>query len=198
MTSPSAPHRAGLTRSKAPPREVLMDPALIPSPHPAVISEDELLKQCSVGKGRSGGPGGQHRNKVETEVTLIHEPTGVSAKAGERRSAVENKRVATRRLRLALATEARSDVPDGDVRSELWRSRVSRGAIRCNERHSDYPAMLAEALDVIYAARLDHKKAALRLECTPSQLIKLIAKHPPAISRLNDDRKARGLHPLKA
>jgi len=174
-----------------------MPPALVPSPHPAAMSEDELMKQCTVGKGRSGGPGGQHRNKVETEVTLVHEPTGISAKAGERRSAVENKRVATRRLRLALATDARSGVPDGDIRSELWKSRVRHGAIRCSERHADYPAMLAEAMDVIYAASLDHKRAALRLECTPSQLIKLIAKHPPAISRLNDDRKSKGLHPLK-
>jgi hypothetical protein len=107
-------------------------------------------------------------------------------------------RVALRRLRLALATDARAHVPDGDIRSELWKSRVRAGSVRCNPRHADYPAMLAEAMDVIYAARHDVKKAAIRLECTPSQLIKLVAKHPPAISRLNEDRKARGLHPLKS
>lgn len=156
------------------------------------------MRQCSLGKGRSSGPGGQHRNKVETEVTLVHAPTGIFAKAGERRSAVENKRVATRRLRLALATEARAAVPDGDIRSEVWRSRVSGGSISCNERHTDFPTMLAEAMDVIYASGLDHKRAALRLGCTPSQLIKLIAKHPPALSRLNNDRMAKRLHPLRS
>lgn len=159
------------------------------------------MKQVSLEKDRSGGPGGQHRNKVETRVTLTHEETGISAVAGERRSAVENRRVAIRRLRLALATEARCPVPLGEIASDLWRSRRrlprrgdGGGKIVCNPDHADYPALLAEAMDVIADAGWDVKKAALRLEVTPSQLVKLVKDHPPAFDLLNRQRKAMGKH----
>ena len=81
--------------------------------HPAALDDESLLKQCTAGKGRSGGPGGQHRNKVETKVTITHTETGLAGIASERRSAKDNKRVALKRLRLRLATELRTPVPDG-------------------------------------------------------------------------------------
>ena len=171
---------------------------LYPPPHPASISREELLKQCTVRMGRTSGPGGQHRNKVETKVVLTHTPTGIGVHAGERRSAVENKRVAVFRLRLELATRVRCAVPRGDVRSEMWRSRVGpEGQIACNPRHQDYPAMLAEAMDMLVSARFEPSSAAARLMVTPSQLLKLIKAHPPAFVALNEARAARGKHSLK-
>lgn len=166
-------------------------------PHPAQLGDDALLASCHLGRSRKGGPGGQHRNKVETAVTLTHEPTGLAAQAGERRSAETNRKVALRRLRLRLATELRCPVPAGDARSELWRSRTRRGKIACNPKHADYPAMLAEAMDVIAACRWDQARAAARLEVTPTQLIKLIAHHPPALVAWNDARGAHGLRQLR-
>lgn len=166
--------------------------------HPATLSDEDLLKECQIGKGRSSGPGGQHRNKVETQVTITHLPTGVTARAGERRSAEENKRVAIRRLRLALAVEVRTVVPAGEIRSDLWRSRCTPdGRIVCNPAHRDYPSLLAEALDVLAAAGWDPRKAALRLCCSPSQLVKLVKEHPPALEALNRGRAERRLHPLR-
>ncbi|MFM9957715.1 MAG: peptide chain release factor family protein [Phycisphaerales bacterium] len=79
-----------------------------------------------MGKSRSRGPGGQHRNKVETGVELLHEPTGVEAQATERRSVTENRREALWRLRLALAVRVRTPVGAGEIGSGLWRSRVNR------------------------------------------------------------------------
>ncbi|MCH8271318.1 MAG: peptide chain release factor-like protein [Planctomycetes bacterium] len=172
-----------------------MNPAR--SPHPAALDDEELLGQCSLGRGRSSGPGGQHRNKVETKITIQHTPTGISAQAGERRSQGENKRVAVFRLRTALAVGRRCPVPMGDANSDLWRSRVRSGRIAVNQTHRDFPAMLAEAMDMLADCRHDHKQAANRLQCTPSQLVKLFKKHPPAMERVNRDRAELGLTALR-
>ncbi len=165
--------------------------------HPACLEEETLLKQCTISTGRTGGPGGQNRNKVETLVELLHKPTGIVAHASERRSQGENKRMATRRLRLALAVAARMPVPIGEIGSTLWRSRVKGGRIACSPSHEDYPAMLAEALDVVASCNWDPRKAALRLSCSASQLIKLAKNHPPAMLMWNHQREERGLHLLK-
>lgn len=191
---------------------------MTPYHHPACLDGDELLAQCEIGFGRAAGPGGQHRNKVQTLVRLMHTPTGVEAHAGERRSQIENKHVAIKRLRLALAINVRMPVPAGEIGSELWRSRRQNpkagqeggrsplgrwrgggtGKIVVNPEHHDYPALLAEALDVIAAAGWDVKAASLRLEVSASQLIKLIADHPHALAHLNAQRQQAGLRPLRA
>jgi hypothetical protein len=166
--------------------------------HPAALDESALLRECKLGKGRGSGPGGQHRNKVETLVWIVHEPSGVEAHAGERRSATENRSVAIRRLRLALACKVRHPVPLGEARSALWRSRCTpQGRIVCNYDHADFPVLLAEALDMFAACSLDPKKAAIRLCCSSSQLIKLLKDHPAALDEVNRLRTAKDLHPLK-
>lgn len=156
-----------------------------------------MLRQCEVGRGRGSGPGGQHRNKVETQITITHAATGIRAQAGERRSQNENKGVAVRRLRLLLAVEVRSGAPAREVGSSLWRSRTGSGRIACNPEHEDYPALLAEALDVIAAAGWDAKRAALRLGVTASQLVKLVKDHPAALVRWNRERAALRMHALQ-
>ncbi len=166
--------------------------------HPAALPDEELSKSCALTRGRGSGPGGQHRNKVQTLVQLVHTPTGIAAHAGERRSAEVNRKVAIRRLRLALATEHRVPVPEGEIRSDLWRSRVRNSKIALSTQHEDFPAMLAEAMDVLAASGWDPKRAGLRLACTPSQLIKLIAEHPPAMVTLNARRAERGDRPVRA
>ncbi len=167
------------------------------SPHPAAIEIEQLLKDCTISKGRSQGPGGQHRNKVSTHITITHTPTSISAQAGERRSAAENEKVAISRLRHTLALTIRRPVPIGEIRSDLWVSRTKNGKIICSSKHHDYPAMLALALDVLEDSKYDPKKAALRLDCSATQLLKLLAAHPPAFVLLNKNRADHHLHPLK-
>lgn len=166
--------------------------------HPAAYDKEKLLRECSVTRGRASGPGGQHRNKVETHITIVHDPSGIDAQAGERRLAKENLSVAIRRLRLKLAMGVRIDVPAGDIRSELWRRRCVKKRIVCSPKHADYSSLLAEAFDVIDACGFDVKKAAVRLECSSTQLIRFIAEHPPAFERLNQSREDHGLHRLRA
>jgi hypothetical protein len=166
--------------------------------HPAALDPEELLAQCVLSRGKTSGPGGQHRTKVQTQVVLTHEATGVSAQAGERREPEVNKRVALRRLRLELAVRHRLGVPAGDIRSALWRSRCPNGKIACGVRHTDFPSILAEALDVTDACGYDIKKAAMRLDVSMSQMVKLFAKHPAALAMVNRERESRGLHPMRA
>lgn len=188
-----------------------------PWPHPACLDPNELLKSCRVQTGRSGGPGGQNRNKVETLVSITHEPTGTVGEAGERRTQGENYKVALRRLRLRLASVVRCPVRvprgmaaiDGPWTSDLWRSRVSRGPlgasgarggggrISCNPTHTDYPALVAEAMDVVADCAYDPKPAALRLGVTPTQLVRLVKDCAEALNAWNAQRRQRGLHTLK-
>ncbi|MBX3363280.1 MAG: peptide chain release factor-like protein [Phycisphaeraceae bacterium] len=165
--------------------------------HPASLPDDDLLAECRVERLRTQGPGGQHRNKTETAVLLTHLPTGVQAQASERRSAGENMPFAVRRLRLLLAVEVRTAVPLGDARSDLWKRRCTQRKIVCSPRHRDYPALLAEALDMIDACRFDARKAAARLACTPTQLVRFVKDHPPALASWNAERLKRKLHALK-
>ena len=129
--------------------------------HPAALPTTELLKQTTERRLRRGGPGGQHRNKVETAVALHHEPTGVSAEANEKRSQQKNREEAIHRLRMNLALEIRD--PAAETPSELWKSRVRGGRIAVNVQHEDMPALLAEALDTLASHEYDMKQAAEQL-----------------------------------
>jgi len=165
--------------------------------HPAALPPERLLDECDLTLTRRRGPGGQHRNKVETAVVLRHRPTGVKAEAAERRSQAENRTVALFRLRVHLAIEVRSTREPSDASSKLWQSRLAGGRIRVSESHDDFPALLAESLDVLAACDADPKAAAESLRCTPSQLVKLLKQEPRAVALVNQWRQHRGLHPLR-
>lgn len=176
-----------------------MDAPLPPAAHPAGTPEDKLLEQCTIRRVRRSGPGGQNRNKVETGIRLVHEPTGLVAEASERRSQAQNRAVAIRRLRLLLAVEIRASGPGARTAepSLLWRSRCTGGKLRVNPEHDDFPVLLAEALDVLSAHGWDPRSAAAHLGCSTTQLIRFLAESPRALQALNRRRLAIGLSPLK-
>lgn len=168
-----------------------------PTIHPATLELDALLEQCKTRRGRSSGPGGQHRNKVETAVEITHEPTGIVGWASERRSQADNQKVAVFRLRVALAVAHRAGYALGAEPSDLWRSRIHGGRIEVNPSHQDFPALLAESLDVIHTLRFDLKAASMVLSCTASQLVRFLKKEPAAIEQVNVRRKQLGLRVMK-
>jgi hypothetical protein len=167
-----------------------------PDPHPARLDPKLLATQCSVRFTRRSGPGGQNRNKVETAVVLVHRATGVGAEASERRSQAQNLQMALFRLRVKLALGVRRPVAAGRPPSALWSTRCQGGRIVLSETHDDFPAILAEALDVLHALSHDPKAAARALGCTSSQLIRLLKCEPQALLETNEARKHAGLHPL--
>lgn len=165
--------------------------------HPASIESEQLLKQCEVRRQKRSGPGGQHRNKVETAIVLRHEPTGIQAEASERRSQAENQKTALFRLRIHLALEVRLPWPADRAPSELWQARCAHGRIAVSDSHADFPAVLAEALDAAAACEFDLKQAGERLGCTTSQLVKLFKQEPRALPFVNRERQTRDLRPLR-
>jgi len=69
---------------------------------------ESLERDCDLEFFVAGGPGGQHRNKVETGVRLTHRPTGLVVTATERRSQSANREAAFQRM--AERLEARQKV----------------------------------------------------------------------------------------
>jgi protein subunit release factor B len=57
-----------------------------------------LERDCDVEFFIASGPGGQHRNKVETGVRLFHRPSGITVTATERRSQYANREAAFERM----------------------------------------------------------------------------------------------------
>lgn len=165
--------------------------------HPAALPVEKLLADCDMRRTRRSGPGGQHRNKVETAVVILHRPTQLSAEASERRSQAENRQEAVFRLRVRLAVEVRVAVPKPFRPGALWSSRCRQGKVAVNPRHEDFPAVLAEALDVVADCGYDVKAAAECLACTSSQLTKLLQLEPRAMAAVNAARDELGLHKLK-
>jgi protein subunit release factor B len=88
-----------------------------PSPFPIPATDEELLAQCRAETFRSGGKGGQHQNKTESGVRLVHLPTGVRATSRSERSQHRNRELALTRLRRKL--ERRNERPEPRVSTRM-------------------------------------------------------------------------------
>jgi protein subunit release factor B len=76
---------------------------------------------------RSGGPGGQHVNKVSTAVTLRHLPSGLSVTVQDSRSQATNRKLARERLSDLLERKRRDQkAAERAVREKRRRQRSPR------------------------------------------------------------------------
>ncbi len=167
-------------------------------PHPAGQPEQLLLRDCQIVRTRTGGPGGQHRNKVETAIRITHKPTGLRAIAYEERSQAKNKKRAIQRLRIRLAIQHRTacDV-DTYTPSSCLADRVRKGRIALSHKHDDYPPILAELLDLLVALDGDVAAAAELIGSTASQIVKHLRVESDALGVVNDLRRQTGARALR-
>lgn len=72
-------------------------------PEVAILPADLVVESC-----RSGGPGGQHVNKTESAVRVLHRPSGLVVRVDGERSRTRNLARALERLVEALGDERRA------------------------------------------------------------------------------------------
>ena len=161
--------------------------------HPVFADVDAVLKDCDVDRLRRGGPGGQHRNKVETAVRITHRPTGIVAEANEHRSQEENRKNAVTRLRMRLALDVRTPPLDEPV----WHENTHHGRVTAKPTAKSGPLLVAHVLNVLEAAAWKMGDAAKLLGVSSSQLIAFLAADGAVWAKANELRAARGLHALK-
>ncbi|MGC5031328.1 peptide chain release factor H [Micromonospora sp. DT229] len=77
---------------------------------------------------RTGGPGGQHRNKASTAVRATHRPTGLVVVVDTERQFSLNRRIALRLLRQRLADRDETAVRDATTARWQLHDRLVRGA----------------------------------------------------------------------
>jgi len=162
-------------------------------PHPAFLTDEELLRECEIQFLRRGGPGGQHRNKTESAVVFLHKPTKLTAEANERRSQADNRRLALIRLRLVLALNVRSVRVPGDQPSELWLSKCQNRRIHVATEHADFPALLAELLDCCTVNAMELPGVVAHLNVSSSQVVRMLKQYPMAWTFFNQKRVEYGL-----
>lgn len=151
------------------------------------LDDAALVRQCRVERHRASGPGGQHRNKVETAVrlTLLGHPD-IAASGAECRSQKANLALALTRLRLETALALRS------ASAGPW-----KGDTKMNPANPRFPRLVAAVLDALAVENYELGGAALRLGFSVGQLRRLLAREPRISEAVNRERALRGLSMLR-
>mmetsp|Transcript_7190 Transcript_7190/g.24696 ORF Transcript_7190/g.24696 Transcript_7190/m.24696 type:complete len:227 (+) Transcript_7190:45-725(+) len=167
------------------------------------LDDDRLWEQCQMETFRASGPGGQHRNKVESAVRVTHRPTGVLATATERRSQHENRRNALERLRskIALQVRRRTELDpnaDFEVPPELAAILPTRKkSMRYGQKHREYPRGVQVLVDLLVSNNLSVADTARQLGLSTGALSRLITADNDLLSEINRMRQSKGMRPLR-
>lgn len=162
------------------------------------LSDAELLAQCRFDRFRVSGPGGQHRNRRDTAVRLVHSPSGIAGQASERRSQAQNRAVALARLRRAIALELRRPVALDAYHPPPALERIlPRAPQRVGPRHREFWTGAQHLLDVFEAFNASLADTAAAIGVSTNQLARLFAAEPHLLRAANVLRSAQNLPPLR-
>jgi peptide chain release factor len=96
----SSPYRTSAGRKNW---YVIAELCEVDAAHTAFTEADVDIVGC-----RTGGPGGQHRNKASTAVRATHRPTGIVVVVDTERQFSQNRRLALERIRARLEQDDRA------------------------------------------------------------------------------------------
>jgi hypothetical protein len=168
-----------------------------PTPSTRLLTDPALLDQCRLDTFRSGGPGGQKRQKTSTAVRLTHLPTGIAATSTEWRTLTENKLHALRHLRLKLATDLREPIDLQRFEPPDWFLSIRRQhQIEASHRHPLYAAAAGLVLDLLKALAGNPAAVAVNLGLSTTAVIKLLEDQPHLWAAANHIRADLGMKPL--
>ena len=80
------------------------------------------IKNVTLQAYRASGPGGQHRNKVETAIRIIHNPTGIIVTASDGKSQAQNKKKAWKKLEAKLKDQRQNSMQEFNL--EQWTNQI--------------------------------------------------------------------------
>lgn len=71
------------------------------------MDDEKLLSECEVQTYRASGKGGQHVQKTDSAVRLIHHPSGITVTSQQERSQYLNKKICLEKLKAKIALRNR-------------------------------------------------------------------------------------------
>lgn len=162
-----------------------------------LLNDQQLLAECREDHFRSGGPGGQARQKTSNGVRLVHQPTRLIVTATESRSLSENRLYALRRLRLKLATDLREPIDLQHFEPPDWFLTIRRNnRIEASHRHPLYAAAAGLVLDLLDALAGNPAHVAVNLGVSTTAVIRLLESDPHLWTAANQIRAKYSMPPL--
>src|SRR4051794_11296194 len=111
------------------------------------LDEEHLIRLCKFEAYKSGGPGGQKRNKTSSAVKWTHIASGLQAHSNDFRLQSENRVRALHRLRFKLATDLRTPVEIRGYEPPAWVVEArSSGKLTTNTKNPIYARLAAHVL----------------------------------------------------
>lgn len=153
------------------------------------LSDEELMKECRFDAMRGTGPGGQKRNKTSSAARVTHLESGLSAFDDVTRSQHQNLKHALDKLRGEIAVNLISG--EGEPTPGIPLAPVPKPNSR------NYFLWLGKIFDALLATDFQMPEAAARFECSPSHLIRIVAKDEFAWQKLAEARQRRKMTPLR-